>query len=89
VGREGIEVEIEPITRKEREAARSQALSQRVNHPMGHVLGAGAELEHRKNLGARIDGQLEPEHLATAAEPCSQFIQLHVRELEVAERGLV
>jgi hypothetical protein len=28
-------------------------------------------------------------HLGTAAEPCSQFIHLHVRELEGAERVLV
>jgi hypothetical protein len=34
-----------------------QAPSQRVDDPMCHVLRAGAELEHRQNLGARIDGQ--------------------------------
>jgi len=56
VGRERIKVQIEPITGKERQTARSQELSQRVNDPMGHVLGAGTELKHGQNLGARIDG---------------------------------
>jgi hypothetical protein len=87
VGRERIEVEIEPITGKEWKTARDQNLSQSVDELMGHVLCVGTELKHRKNFRAGINGQ--PEHLGTAAEPCSQFIQLQVRELEVAEIVLV
>ena len=83
MGRERIEVEIEPITGKEWKTARDQTLSQSVDELMGHMLRTGAELKHRKNFRAGINGQ--PEHLVTAAEPCSQFIQLQVRELEVAE----
>ena len=56
---------------------------------MGHGLGARTQLEHGENLGARVDGQPQPEHLCTAAQSCSQFIQLHVRELKVAEAVLV
>jgi len=56
-----------------------------VDEQMGHVLGARAELKHRQNLGARIDGQPQPEDLFGTPQPCAQFIQLHVRELEVAE----
>jgi len=33
-----------------------QELSQRVDELMGHVLGAGTQLEHGKQLGARING---------------------------------
>jgi hypothetical protein len=46
-------------------------------------------MEHRKNFGARINRQPDPEHLGVATQPCSQFIQLHVRKLEVAERVFV
>ena len=89
MGRKGIEVQVEPVTGKERDATRSQALSQSVDELMSHVLCAGSELKHGQNLGARINGQPQPEHLGTSAEPCAQFIQLHVRELEVAEIVLV
>ena len=49
MGRERIEVEIEPVTGKEGEATGSQDLSQGMDDPMSHVLGAGTELKHGKN----------------------------------------
>ena len=55
MSREGIEVEIEPVTGEEREAARSQELSQGVDEQVRHVLRAGTQMEHRQNLGARVD----------------------------------
>jgi hypothetical protein len=66
-----------------------QALSQRVDEPMGHVLRAGAKLKHRKNLGAGIDRQPQPQHLCGAAQPGSKFVQLQVREVQVAEAALM
>jgi hypothetical protein len=56
---------------------------------MRHVLGSRTELKHRKKLGARIDGEPEPHHLLVAPEPGAQFIQLEMRELEMAEEALV
>jgi len=56
---------------------------------MRHVLRAGAEMEDGKNLRAGVDGQPQPQHLFVAAQPGSQFIQLEVRELEIAEGALV
>jgi len=44
-------------------------------------------MEHGKNLREGIDGQ--PEHLCGAAQPCAQFVQLEVREPQIAERALV
>jgi hypothetical protein len=44
-------------------------------------------MEHRKNLGARVNGQ--PEHLFGAAQPRAQFVQLEVRDVEVAEGAFV
>jgi hypothetical protein len=73
---QGIEVEIEPVTGEEREATRSQALSERMDEYMRHGLCSGAKLKHRKNLGEGIDGQPEPEYLFGAAEPRAQFVQL-------------
>jgi len=85
VGCERIQVEIESVTGKERQAARRQDLSQGVDQPMSHVLGAGTQLKHRQNLGARIDGKREPEHLRGAA----QLVQLQVREMQMTEEALV
>jgi hypothetical protein len=83
------EIGVSTITGEERETAGSQALSQRVDEQMGHVLCWRTELKHGKNLGARINGQPEPQHLCGVAQPGAQFVQLHVWELEVAESVLV
>jgi hypothetical protein len=66
-----------------------QELSQGVDNPMCHVLRAGTEMEHGYKLRARIDGQPQPEHLLIAAQPGAQFVQLQVREPEVAKGALV
>src|SRR6266851_3234894 len=89
MSRDGIEVHIEAITGEKGQATRNQELSQGVDEYMRRILRAGAEIKHRQKLGAGVDGQPEPEHLGTVAEPCAQFIQLHMRELEVAEKVLV
>ena len=52
---------------------------------MRHVLRAGAELKHGKNLREGINGQPQPQHLCGAAQPGAQFVQLEVGDLEVAE----
>src|SRR5947207_15992524 len=39
--------------------------------------------------GARINGQPQPLHLGMAAQPRSQFVQLQVREPQMAEKALV
>jgi hypothetical protein len=53
------------------------------------MLSAGTQREHRQNLGERIDGQPEPEHLRGAAEPGSNFVQLQVWDVQVVETALV
>jgi len=89
VSRQRIKVEIKPVTGKERQTARCQVLSECVDEDMCHVLRAGAELKHRQNLGARIDGQPQPEHLGGTAQSGAQFVQLQVREVEIAEAALM
>jgi hypothetical protein len=66
-----------------------QAPSQGVDNRMSHVLGAGTELKHRNQLGEGIDGQPQPEDLCGATQPGSQFVQLEVREVQMAEEALV
>ncbi len=46
-------------------------------------------MEHRKDFREGVDGQPEPEDLRMAAEPCSEFVQLQVWQVEMAERALV
>jgi len=52
---------------------------------MCHVLRAGSELKHRKNLRQRINHQPEPLPLRLVAQPGSQFIQLQMWEVQMAE----
>jgi hypothetical protein len=56
---------------------------------MCHMLGARTQMEHGKQLGARIDCQPQPEHLSGATQPGAHFIQLQVREAQMAEEALV
>jgi hypothetical protein len=58
-----------------------------LDEPMGHLLRAGAELKHRKNLGEGIDRQ--PEHLCSAAQPRAEFVQLQVGNLQISEAALM
>jgi len=66
-----------------------QALSERVDEQMRRRLSAGTQMQHRQKLGARIDGQPQPEHLSGTAEPGAQFVQLEVRDMQVAEGVLM
>ena len=56
MSRERIEVDIQAITGEKWNAARSQALSERVDEYMRHGLCAGADLKHRKHLREGISG---------------------------------
>ena len=49
MGWKGRKVQVSPIAGEEREAAGSQELSQGVDDSVRHMLGAGTQLEHRKN----------------------------------------
>jgi hypothetical protein len=66
-----------------------QVPSERVDEQVCHVLCAGTQLKHGKNLGAGIDRQPEPQHLRMASEPSAQFVQLQVLEVEMAEEAYV
>jgi hypothetical protein len=89
MSRQGIEVQIEAITGEERQTVIGQEPSQGVDEQVCHVLCAGTQMEHGQNLGARVDGQPEPQHLCGAAQPGAQLVQLQVREVEMAEEALV
>ncbi len=56
---------------------------------MSCLLRARTELKHRDDLGAGIAGQPPPQDLRGAAQPGSQFIQLQVRQVQVAEAALM
>jgi hypothetical protein len=62
---------------------------QGVDDQVRRVLRAGAELKHRQNLGEGINGYPQPEHLLRTPQPGAQFVQLKVREPEMAEGALV
>jgi hypothetical protein len=66
-----------------------QLLSQAVDEQLSHQVRPRAQWEHRNALGERIDSHPEPKDLRVAAQACSQFIQLQVRDLEMAEGALL
>ncbi len=74
MGRQSIEIQIEPVTGEDGDAARCQHLPQAVNDRMRRPLRAGSHMKDRKKFRAGIDGQPKPEHLGMVTEPCSQFI---------------
>jgi hypothetical protein len=45
-----------------------------VDEQVRRMLCARTQMQHRQNLGARIDGQPQPEHLRGAAQPGANFI---------------
>ena len=61
-----------------------QDLSQGVPEPLRQVLRAGAQLEDGQHLRARVDSQPPPQHWCGAASSGAPFVQLEVRELELA-----
>ena len=89
MGCQSIEVEVQAIAGEKGETAKGQHLSQGVDEQVGHMLRARTQLEHGKKLGARVDGQPQPEHLFGTAQPGSEFVQLQVREVQMAEEALV
>ena len=66
-----------------------QDLSQGVNPSLCHVLCAWTHMEEWNQFRAGVDGQPEPEHLCGAPKPGAQFIQLQMRELEMAKEAFV
>jgi len=71
MGGQGIEIQIETITREEGQTARGQDPSQGVDYHVRCMLYARAEVKHRKNLGAGIDCQPQPKNLCGVAQPGS------------------
>ncbi len=89
MSRQRIKVDIQAITREERNATRSQELSEGMDHGVGCVLRARTELKDGKNLRRGVDDQPHPEDLCGAAEPGSNFVQLQMRDVQVAEAALM
>ena len=60
-----------------------------MNDRMRRKLRAGSYMENRKDFREGVDGQPEPKHLPLATQPCSEFVQLQMWELELAEGAVV
>ena len=86
---QGIKVEIQAITREERETARGQDVSQGMDDDMSGVMRTGAQMKDRKQLRRGVDDQPQPQDAGMAAQPGAQFIQLQMWEPEVAEETFV
>ena len=72
-----------------RETPQGQALSQTMDQQMSHVVRARAQLNHWNAFRQRVKGHPQPEDLRSAAQSRVDLIQLHMRNLELAEGALV
>ena len=56
---------------------------------MGSILGPRSQVQHRDDLGERIDYHPQPEDMCAAAQPTPQFIELKMREGEIVQEAVV
>ena len=90
MSRECIKGEIEPVTGKEWEAPRRQALLESMDEAMGHGLGARAERVSPEE--SRVRGSMASQrktNLVGAAQPGAQFVQLQMWEPQIGEGTLM
>jgi hypothetical protein len=57
---------------------------QGVDEHVRRILGAGTKVEDGNDLREGVDGQPQPPYVCGAAQPGAQFVQLEVREPEIA-----
>jgi hypothetical protein len=60
-----------------------------MDHGMGCVLRARTQMQDRKDLRTGVDGQPQPQDVGVPAQPGAQFVQLEVREVQMAAEALV
>jgi hypothetical protein len=87
--RQRIEILIQAITRAHRDTIHYKPLAQFVHHRMGEILRTCPELQYWYDFGEWIDRDPEPEHMSPATQPCAQFVELDMREVQVAEDTVV
>jgi hypothetical protein len=66
-----------------------QLLAQAVDDELRHLVRPRTQLEHRNALSEGIDSHPEPEHLGVTTQARSQFIQMQVRDLQMAKGALL
>jgi len=78
MGGEGIEVQVEAVTRKDRNAAGSQDKRGRMDEGMGQVPSPRPALQVGPDLSHGIQGDPHPEVLRLVAQSGQQLIQLEM-----------
>jgi hypothetical protein len=84
-----IEVQVQAIAREDRKTLRSQPRTELVDDAMRRVLCPCAEVQDRDELGERIECHPQPEHVGSVAQVGAQFVELEVREVELAEPAVM
>ena len=85
VGGEGVEVQVEAVTRKDWGAAGSQDERDRMDEGMGQVLSPRPDLQGGPDLGHGIKGDPHPEVVRLVAQSGEQLIQLEMPEVQMVE----
>jgi hypothetical protein len=85
VGAQGIEVQIQAITCKNRDATWSKALTEFVDNSMRGALCPRTKVQDRDEFRQWVHRHPEPEHVRSIAQSRAQFIKLQMRELEAME----
>jgi len=85
MGGVGVEVQVEAVTRKDRNAAGGQDERDRMDEGMGQVQSPRPNLQGRHDLGHGIKGDPHPEILRLVAHSGQQLIQLEMLQVQRME----
>jgi hypothetical protein len=89
VGRQRVEVQVQPITGENRQAARGKPETQVMDDGMRCHLGPRAKVQHRDEFGQWVERHPQPEDVCSITEACPEFIELEVWEREVPNPAVV
>jgi hypothetical protein len=85
MGGEGVEVQVEAVTRKDQNAAGSQDERDRMDEGMGQVQSPRPDLQGGRDLSHGIKGDPHPEILRLVAQSGQQLVQLEMTQVQRVE----
>jgi hypothetical protein len=89
VGRQCVEVQVQPIAGEDGKTARRQAVTEVMDDRMRRMLRPRPKVQNRDQFRQWVNGHPEPEDVGSTPKAGAQFVELEMRKMEVAEPALV
>ncbi len=87
MGRQRVEIEIQPIAREDGETVRGQPLLQGVHDRVGRGLRARTKVQHGDQFTDRVNRYPEPYYMRPASQSRAELIELEVGQMEAVRSG--